>query len=260
MYKEYVLESELGNLIGGNNQEHWSRLWAQKNFSNSRQVKTLERTPQWRAIEKLTKPGERILEAGCGLGTWVRFFASQRLLPVGLDYSEQTIDNLNNRFPDYTWVKGDIRNIPLPDDQFDALVSWGVIEHLEEGPQRALKEFVRVLRPGGYVFVSVPWLSPYRIRSGFQSGGDNSALFNGRDNAEFYQYYITEKELSDYCSQAGFKVVKVVPSSIHAKTLLPMTFRKNNPFLTKIYNRIFSKLLPAKLIASMILLVGQKPL
>ena len=44
----------------------------------------------------------------------------------------------------------------FPDNHFDAYLSLGVIEHWEEGPQQAIDEAYRVIKPGGYFFVSTP--------------------------------------------------------------------------------------------------------
>lgn len=257
MFKEYTLNGTTSERVGGGTSDDWTRLWKGLVLSTDRQVEGLARTPQWSEISRVARPGMSILEAGCGLGAWVRFFKSKGLKPVGLDYSAETIKRLTAEFPGLDWREGDIRRMDFADGSFDLLVSWGVIEHLEEGPARALAEFHRVIRPGGYAFITVPWLSPWRLRTGWSAEGDNLGRL-GSSDAAFHQYYLTEGELSDLASRAGFELVRVRPSSIHAKSLLPMSLRKVFPRGTKVFNRLLSPVLPERLIASMILLVGRK--
>ena len=55
---------------------------------------------------------------------------------------------------------GDLHRIPLRDDALDAIVCTGVLEHVED-PNRVVEEFWRVLRPGGRIYASLPFLQGY---------------------------------------------------------------------------------------------------
>jgi len=258
MYKQYSLQqANNGTLTGGGSEQTWTYLWEKSKLSTDKQILTLRKTPQWREISRLFNPGEIVLEAGCGLGSWVRFLYSQGLIPTGLDYSLATIERLRKSYPDFNWIYGNIQRMDFNDETFHHLVSWGVIEHLEEGIEQALREFFRVLKPGGYLFLTVPWISPVRLLTGYSKCGDNlDRLPSGK--AQFHQYFFTKQELHELVESAGFSVIKICHSSIHAKTLLPISFRRRFPLATKIFNRLLSPILPDRLIASMILLVGKK--
>jgi SAM-dependent methyltransferase len=52
-------------------------------------------------------------------------------------------------------IKMDVRQIPLPDDSFDAAMCNHVFEHVVEDLQ-AMKEFYRILKPGGWAIFQVP--------------------------------------------------------------------------------------------------------
>jgi len=54
----------------------------------------------------------------------------------------------------------DIEDLDFPDNSFDAAVCWSVLEHVPH-PETAVSELTRVLRPGGEVFVQLPYLYPY---------------------------------------------------------------------------------------------------
>lgn len=54
----------------------------------------------------------------------------------------------------------DIHALGFPDGHFNAVVCWSVLEHVPE-PQLAIAEMRRVLKPGGAIWVQVPFLFPY---------------------------------------------------------------------------------------------------
>jgi SAM-dependent methyltransferase len=54
----------------------------------------------------------------------------------------------------------DIQALDFPDDTFAAAVCWSVLEHVPD-PQRAVGELRRALRPGGLIWVQLPFLYPY---------------------------------------------------------------------------------------------------
>lgn len=63
--------------------------------------------------------------------------------------------------PDYgADIVGDIHALPFPDNSQPAIVCESVLEHVED-PIRAMKELYRVLEPGGYLYVYVPFLFYY---------------------------------------------------------------------------------------------------
>jgi ubiquinone/menaquinone biosynthesis C-methylase UbiE len=104
------------------------------------------------------RPGLRILDAGCGRGETVLACAKAGAQVAGIDYAaaavELTREMLADVQPDAEIVVGSVTELPWPDDTFDRVQFSDVIEHLD--PQQtvpALREFRRVLRPGGYVLV-----------------------------------------------------------------------------------------------------------
>ena len=96
----------------------------------------------------------RILDVGCGAGTYVRFLGRNGFRAVGLDYSfpslqrAVTADTKKNG----TYLEGDAYCLPFADETFDMVVSIGTFQAMQD-PQRALIELVRVLRQNGTVVV-----------------------------------------------------------------------------------------------------------
>ena len=152
--------------------------------------------PEWRLIKRFVPRGARVLDAGCGIGDWAYLMTKSGRRVTGLDYSAEMVRRLESHYPQQTWKAGDARDIPAEDGAFDAVTSWGVIEHDPNGPRAALLEFRRVLAPGGVVIVSVPRDSALRRRL-VDSGGRT-----------FFQYLMTEEELADEVRAAGFDLLE----------------------------------------------------
>lgn len=54
----------------------------------------------------------------------------------------------------------DIHELPFRDNSFDVVVCNAVLQYCEN-PFTVAKQFLRVLRPGGYLYVDAPWMQPY---------------------------------------------------------------------------------------------------
>jgi ubiquinone/menaquinone biosynthesis C-methylase UbiE len=103
-------------------------------------------------IQKHLKPGQRILDAGCG--RYLKFCKdlTDRCWVVGIDL-ETELETRNDSIP--FGVRGDIGQLPFPAESFDMVISRSVVEHLSD-PSQVFREFSRVLRPGGKVVIITP--------------------------------------------------------------------------------------------------------
>jgi SAM-dependent methyltransferase len=111
----------------------------------------------------------RVLEAGCGARTRIRFGTRQHL--IGIDISASQLD----RNPDLDErIVGDVQHYPLAAASFDAVICWNVLEHLDR-PELALANYANALKPGGLMVLVLPnvmsvkglvtKLTPYRFHA-----------------------------------------------------------------------------------------------
>ncbi len=101
------------------------------------------------------KPGERILDAGCGTGRHLGPLLRARSNPVGVDFSRGMLDIARRNYPDVPLALADLQQpLPFENEHFDAVLCALIGEHLNELPL-ALEEMHRVLRAGGRLVFSV---------------------------------------------------------------------------------------------------------
>ncbi len=190
------------NVLTASTPEAWAENFAQSTPMSLRKVLRLAATKEWRLIQRYVPSGSHVLDAGCGFGEWVAYLTSKGYAAEGVDFSPEIVARLRAAYPEQRWMQGDIRGIPAPSGSFDAVISWGVIEHDEAGPGAALREFHRVLRPGGMIVVTVPIDSPAQRKS-----AEVMYRPHGREQV-FFQYFMTDGELRQDVADAGFEVLE----------------------------------------------------
>jgi SAM-dependent methyltransferase len=100
--------------------------------------------------------GKRVLDVGSGNGYVLSRYALVGAEVFGVDLTDQAIALCRQRFS-YMGLVGDFRvadaeKLPFPDNSFDCVCSMGVLHHVPD-TERAIREIVRVLRPGGRLIV-----------------------------------------------------------------------------------------------------------
>src|SRR5436190_1196786 len=125
--------------------------------------KTLKRIPE----------GLTILDAGAGELQFKKF--CDHLKYISQDFGQYSGDG-EIGLQTGTWdnskldIVSDILSIPLPDNSVDAIMCTEVLEHIPD-PIGAIKEFSRLVKPGGYLLTTAPFASlthfaPYHFASG----------------------------------------------------------------------------------------------
>lgn len=104
--------------------------------------------------KKFLKPDKqvKILEGGCGKGSYVYSLDYRGYDAYGIDYATETISKIKAVMPELKVATGDVRKLPFENNFFDGYWSLGVIEHFWEGFDDIAMEMNRVLKKDGYVF------------------------------------------------------------------------------------------------------------
>lgn len=95
-----------------------------------------------------------VLDVGCGTGRWVRRLGQREFSVVGFDQSPLMLRLAQERGTRSPLFAGEVQNLPFRDESFDCVSAITVVQHIppsQQGP--ALREMIRVLRPGGYLIL-----------------------------------------------------------------------------------------------------------
>lgn len=141
--------------------------------------------------------GSRLLDAGAGELKYKRFCS--HLEYVSQDFAQYDGAGDGAGLQTSKWdqnqldIVSDIVKIPSENSSFDAIMCIEVFEHLPE-PLKAIKEFARLLKPGGCLILTAPFCSlthfaPYHFYTGF--------------NRYFYEKHLEE---------TGFEILEITPN------------------------------------------------
>jgi SAM-dependent methyltransferase len=248
-------------------ERHWAGIW--KRHDQVPDVSALAQRDEYQIIrpflERLSS-GSRILDAGCGLGEWTVFLGQLGFEVVGQDLIPEIIEDLTARFPAQRFVRGDIRQTGFASESFDACFSWGAFEHFENGIGDCLDEARRILRPGGWLFISVPfqnWRHTIRDARPLETWDPSFDRTTGYPRPQrFYQWRFTRPELQRELELHGFRCESVTP--IHKLSGVGRWLQWDFPVFkkdTKAYfaaRRAFAAVIPAAYISHMILAVAER--
>ena len=110
------------------------------------------------------RPGQTVLDAGCGSGAFLRAAADHGAAVSGIDASEALLAIARERVPDAELALGDLQRLPYADDSFDAVTGFCSFFFADDMVE-ALREARRVARPGAPVVIQV-WGRPERFDLG----------------------------------------------------------------------------------------------
>jgi SAM-dependent methyltransferase len=121
-----------------------------------------------RLVVELLKPcdHDRILEVGCGYG-WISqaLWEAANIEWTGVDLSAEMVGRLRAAYPGRgsRTLLVDARRLPFRDGEFDKVLCTGVLMHISDNAT-AVRELIRVLRPGGRLLCSINnALSPFSL-------------------------------------------------------------------------------------------------
>lgn len=232
MIKKNSYTAEVGDI--------WDKIWSRERVQRTDRLES----DNWskchrpfidRELRQLDKQ-KKFLEAGCGMGQWVFYAANLGIPSYGVDIARTTINNLqsyvNNRdIQNCHFIYDNLCNSNLPSNNFDFIISLGVIEHFKNS-QPMLRELKRILRPSGKVLITVPNKWSFhsisrpllRLIKKWQLG---------------YEKSFSPSELAKEVNKAGFEVIEkgVIPSG-ELFGLWPLLIPFIGKFLFKLIEKI----------------------
>lgn len=173
-----------------------------------------------RIIEELSpKPGEKIIDIGCGDGYYLHLLANLGVSKLQLVGTDSDVNGLNKTRDNLAGKKvkilpGDLMaKLPFANASVDKAVMSEVAEHLPDDV-RGLREVRRILKPGGTLCLTVPhanypflwdplnWLLKHLLRTHITSG-----FWAGIWNQHLRLY--TPAQIKKVVERSGFKVEKL---------------------------------------------------
>lgn len=121
----------------------WSRYWG--GFSQPARLAVLDAAG--------VRPGDRVLDVGCGSGEFLELLAARGIRAAGIDPAPEMIALARRHAPDAELVVGTAEALPWADAAFDLVTAFNAL-HFADDVDAALAEAVRTTRPGGAVAVA----------------------------------------------------------------------------------------------------------
>lgn len=113
---------------------------------------------------------ERVLDLGCGAGRHVVFMGKEKIIPYGIDFSDEGISYTKEMLQQYGMKQyvdnmqvGTIEKLPYRDNFFDGIICYGVLYYLSyEKINQVIAEIKRVLKKDGKFLIVVRSIEDYR--------------------------------------------------------------------------------------------------
>src|SRR3989344_2615956 len=191
-----------------------SRLWSDRYremYSALNDFSQYEKQSFWPSLQKQLHGRGVYLDAGCGIGGWILFLSDRGYAVEGIDEHPQAVRAMTEYDPDLLVKIARNDAIPYADNKLDGVLSIGSLEYTEGAVEQSLKEFHRVLKPGGFVCIEVPMANtlrklfyiPLKRLQGF------AMQMLGR-NATFVYYLFEKSDFTAMLTQAGFMIDEVL--------------------------------------------------
>ena len=116
----------------------------------------------------------RLLDVGAGFGFFLAEMKNRGWEAVGVEISQKALDYARNVLG-LTIHPGPLEKVGFPDNHFDAVTGFYVIEHLPL-PKAFLRECHRILKPGGFLLLRYPHTTP--IKNLLHSFGIKNRLYD----------------------------------------------------------------------------------
>lgn len=139
----------------------------------------------------------KILDVGCGPGTFIQYLLDKGFHVEGIDLSEEMIRIAKQKIPNTVFKVMDMRTLSYDNNTFDGLlIAYSLIHIATDEIEKVLKEFFRVLKSKGIIMTITQKGEPDKIVTEPLK----------KDEKMFINFF-TKQRLFDYLEQAGFNLL-----------------------------------------------------
>jgi SAM-dependent methyltransferase len=183
-----------------------------------------------------------LLDVGCATGIFLEAMQkTNRWITKGVEISEQAA-RIARDYKHLDVITGNLEKADLPNDYFDVVTLWDVLEHLHD-PVGSLREIYRILKPNGIIVFRVPNAGSLdaRLFSAFWAGFD----------APRHLYVFERSTLGIMLGKTGFNVIQMkcdlgsYPASVMSlrfwlsgNSVKPKKRKRINRFVNSLFARV----------------------
>ncbi len=197
-------------------------------------------------FQDFIKPGDKILDLGCGNGRFFPLVKAKKAMYLGIDSSPGLIAIAQQQYPQAFFHIGDALNLSLPDKQYDKVYLIALLHHFLTPGQRnqCLGEARRVLKDNGLLLLTVwhpPLARQWQLKNkklffrnlflkltGRLGWRDFIKPLDQQQTAPAYYHFFSQKELIRLVSKQGFKVIEtgIAANKTHHRSNIYLVARK----------------------------------
>lgn len=155
----------------------------------------------WAIHHSELQPHHHVLDIGGGWSVLKYAVAKRCRHVISLEPNKEFIDKTELSIEkvgikNIMQIQGDVRSIPFPDNSFDRVFCISVLEHVEGGHAKGMREMLRVLKPGGALLLTL------------------DIAYSGKDKGDFY---MDADSVSALCSEYNIPIPDQTPPLMGAK-------------------------------------------
>lgn len=167
-----------------------------------------ESNPQQEDLNEFSqylKPSMKVLDLGCGAGQDSKFLHEIGIDVIGLDISEEMIEQAKKRNPDIEFIVGDFLDIKFADDEFDAVWCSTVFHHIpSKWNNRFIEKIKKILKPNGILYIS----AGISEKSKEKWVNADWELKSGKVKTKMYNKAMTIERMWVLLERWGFEIIK----------------------------------------------------
>ena len=156
-------------------------------------------------LQLVPDTGVLIGSVGCGSASTEQFLVKSGRVVHGVDISDKAIAVAKNHITSAKVIAGDVL-MPFAENSLDGLILADVLEHMPKAWLR-LEQFSKMVKPGGWILISVPNMRQLRIIYTFLFKGDwlesSTGIFD-----ETHLQVMTHKRLERWANQSNLSLMK----------------------------------------------------